>query len=152
MAQQRLFPGSSRPFGSEGYFDAQPVPQASLDDLDLDLVRTHIRTAREQLSRFDAPDDPLEFLRSRNCLYDDTPTFAGVMVFGRRPQALLSYAGVALTHFYGTVVTTQVRHSDTLEGTLGQMITATEEYLWEHTQHGFDASLGPQRRRVDQYP
>jgi hypothetical protein len=45
-----------------------------------------------------------------------------------------------------------VRHSDTLGGTLGEMIAAAEEYLWEHTQHGFDATQGPQRRRVDQYP
>lgn len=141
-----------RSFGSESYFDAQPVPQATIDDLDLDLVRRHIRNAREQLSRFDAPDDLLDFLRSRNCLLDDTPTLAGVLVFGANPQQLLSYAGVALTHFYGAGVTTQVRHSDTLEGTLGEMITAAEEYLWEHTQHGFDATAGAQRRRVDQYP
>jgi ATP-dependent DNA helicase RecG len=141
-----------RTFGSENHFDAQPVPQATLDDLDLELVRRHIRNAREHVSRFDAPDDPLEFLRNRNCLVDDTPTLAGLLVFGNHPQALLSYAGIALTHFYGTGVTTQVRHSDTIEGTLGTLITAAEEYLWEHTQHGFDASLGPQRRRVDQYP
>ncbi|MDP9312169.1 MAG: hypothetical protein M3R24_15000 [Chloroflexota bacterium] len=141
-----------RSFGSDSYFDAQPIPQATIDDLDLELVRRHLRNAREQVPRFETPDDPLDFLRSRNCLLEDTPTLAGLLVFGKQPQVLLSYAGIALTHFYGTGVTTQVRHSDTLEGTLGEMITAAEEYLWEHTQHGFDASLGPQRRRVDQYP
>lgn len=141
-----------RSFSSDSYFDAQPIAQATLDDLDLGQVRAHIRRARAELSRFEAPDDPIEFLRDRSCLQGDIPTLAGLLVFGQRPQALLSYAGVALTHFYGTVVTTQVRHSDTLGGTLGMMITAAEEYLWEHTQHGFDASLGPQRRRVDQYP
>ncbi len=152
MGQQRLIQGTSPPFGGDNFYDTQPVPQASLDDIDLDLVRAHIRSAREQLQRFDAPDDPIDFLHSRGCLRDNCPTLAGIMVFGRKPHALVSYGGVALTHFYGTVVTTQVRHSDTIGGTLGQMITATEEYLWEHTQHGFDASTGPQRRRVDQYP
>lgn len=141
-----------RAFGSESFFDAQPIPDTTLDDLDLDHVRRHIRTAREQVPRFDAPDDPLDFLRVRSCLVDDTPTLAGLLVFGRAPQTMLSYASIALTHFYGAGVTTQVRHSDTIEGSLGTMITAAEEYLWEHTQHGFDASLGPQRRRVDQYP
>ena len=142
----------ARTFGSESYFDAQPIPQATLDDLDLDLVRDHIRIASAELPRFEAPDDPVDFLYSRNCLVDEMPTLAGLLVFGKQPQALLSYAGLSLTHFYGTVVTTQVRHSDTLGGTLGQMISAADEYLWEHTQHGFDASVGPQRRRVDQYP
>ncbi len=141
-----------RSFGSDSYFDAQPIPQATIDDLDLDLVQRHIRNARDQVPRFDAPDDPIDFLRSRNCLLDDTPTLAGILVFGNSPQTLLSYAGIALTHFYGTAVTTQVRHSDTLDGTLAEIITAAEEYLWEHTQHGFDATSGPQRRRVDQYP
>jgi ATP-dependent DNA helicase RecG len=141
-----------RAFGSDSYFDAQPIPQASLDDLDFDRIQQHIHNAHEQVPRFEAPSDPITFLHSRMCLVDDTPTLAGVLVFGKQPQALVSYAGIALTHFYGTVVTTQVRHSDTLNGTLGEMITAAEEYLWEHTQHGFDASFGLQRRRVDQYP
>lgn len=141
-----------RTFGAENTFDAQPIPQATLDDLDMSLVTGHIERARRELPRFQAPSDPIEFLISRNCLRDEMPTLAGLLVFGRQPQQLLSYAGVSLTHFYGAVVTTQVRHSDTLEGTVGTMITAAEEYLWEHTQHGFDASLGPQRRRVDQYP
>ncbi len=139
-------------FGGDSYFDAQPVPQATLDDLDLTSVQAHIRTARAQMPRFDAPKDPIAFLRSRGCLQGETPTLAGILIFGKQPQAIVAYAGVALTHFYGPVVTTQVRHSDTIDGTLGQIIAATEEYLWEHTQHGFDASLGPQRRRVDQYP
>ena len=143
---------ASGAFGSDSHFDAQPVPQATLDDLDLARVRHHIRTAREQIARFDAPDDPIPFLHSRACLRDDTPTLAGLLVFGKNPQAVLTYGGISLTHFFGTVVTTQVRHSDTLGGTLGDMITAAEEYLWEHTQHGFDATQGPQRRRVDQYP
>lgn len=152
MTQEDLRRIAKRAFGSESFFDAQPIPDTTPDDLDLDHVRRHIRTAREQVPRFDAPDDPLDFLRARSCLVDDTPTLAGLLVFGRSPQTLLSYASIALTHFYGVGVTTQVRHSDTIEGSLGAMITAAEEYLWEHTQHGFDASLGPQRRRVDQYP
>ena len=138
--------------GADTYFDAQPVPHATLDDLDLELVREHMQRAKSELPRFQAPGEPVEFLISRHCLREDAPTLAGLLVFGRQPQELLSYAGISLTHFYGPIVTTQVRHSDTLEGTLGTMITAAEEYLWEHTQHGFDASLGPQRRRVDQYP
>lgn len=152
MSQSNTSHHIARSFGSENYFDAQPIPQTTIDDLDLELVRRHIRNAREQVSRFEAPNDPIDFLHSRNCLSDQTPTLAGLLVFGKHPQALLSYTGIALTHFYGTGVTTQVRHSDTLEGPLGEIITAAEEYLWEHTQHGFDASLGPQRRRVDQYP
>ena len=63
-----------RSFGSENYFDAQPIPQATTEDLNLDLVRRHIRHASEQVPRFEAPDDPLDFLRSRNCLLEDTPT------------------------------------------------------------------------------
>jgi ATP-dependent DNA helicase RecG len=141
-----------RAFGSDTFFDAQPIPHTTLDDLDLARVQLHMQHAREQVSRFDAPADPIAFLRSRMCLVDETPTLAGILVFGKQPQDIVSYGGVALTHFYGTAVTTQVRHSDTLGGTLGEMITAAEDYLWEHTQHGFDASLGPQRRRVDQYP
>jgi ATP-dependent DNA helicase RecG len=143
---------SPRAWGSDTFFDAQPIPHTTLDDLDLARVQQHMQHAREQVARFDAPTDPVAFLRSRMCVVDETPTLAGILVFGKQPQDIVSYAGMALTHFYSTTVTTQVRHSDILNGTLGDMITAAEEYLWEHTQHGFDASLGPQRRRVDQYP
>src|SRR4051794_39601183 len=124
MTHTRRDPAAVQPFGSETFFDAQPIPQATIEDLDLDRVLVHMEHARQQLSRFDAPDDPIAFLRSRTCLVDDTPTLAGMLVFGRYPQAILSYAGISLTHFYGGVVTTQVRHSDTLDGPLGQLITA----------------------------
>ncbi len=103
--------------GADTYFDAQPVPHATLDDLDLELVRAHMQRAKIELPRFQAPSEPIEFLTSRHCLRDDAPTLAGLLIFGRQPQELLSYAGVSLTHFYGPIVTTQVRHSDTLEGT-----------------------------------
>lgn len=145
-------PSIARAHGSENFFDAQPIANASLDELDLNAVDAHIARAREQVPRFDAPDDPLEFLRLRGCLVDKTPTLAGLLVFGKRPHTLLPYAAISLTHFYGAVVDTQARHVDTIEGALGKVITTAEEYLWEHTQHGFDATMGPQRRRVDQYP
>jgi ATP-dependent DNA helicase RecG len=139
-------------FDSTAFVDAQPVTHATRADLDLDLVAQHIAHARDQVPRFDAPADPVAFLRARRCLVDDTPTLAGLLVFGRRPQVVVPYAGLALTHFYDAAVSTQVRHSDTLEGPLSDIIRRAEEYLWEHTQHGFDTSAGPQRRRVDQYP
>lgn len=139
-------------FDSTAFVDAQPVLHATRADLDVDLVAQHIEQAREQVPRFDAPADPVTFLRARRCLVDDTPTLAGLLLFGRHPQQFIPYAGLALTHFYDTAVSTQVRHSDTLDGPLSTIIRRAEDYLWEHTQHGFDASSGPQRRRVDQYP
>lgn len=139
-------------FDSTAFVDAQPVTHATRADLDLDLVAQHIAHARDQVPRFDAPTDPVAFLRARRCLIDDTPTLAGLLVFGRRPQVVVPYAGLALTHFYDAAVSTQVRHSDTLEGPLTDIIRRAEEYLWEYTQHGFDVSAGLQRRRVDQYP
>lgn len=141
-----------RSFGNENYSDAQPIDRATLADLDLDHVVQHMAQARVQLGRPIETDDPIAFLQSRLCLVGETPTLAGMLIFGKQPQSFAPYAGIALTHFYGTAVTTQVRHSATFEGTLDQMVTAAEEYLWEHTQHGFDATLGLQRRRVDQYP
>ncbi|GAC1543624.1 MAG: hypothetical protein NVS4B8_30730 [Herpetosiphon sp.] len=145
-------PTPSLLLGNENHFDAQPLVGATSDDLDLDRVREHITTAREQLSSFDAPDDPIAFLRNRLCLREDTPTLAGILIFGREPQRFVPYAGIALTHFYGVGVTTQVRHSAVLEGTVDSMIAAAEEYLWAHTDHGFDATGGIKRRPVDQYP
>ena len=66
--------------------DARPVREATLADLDLDLVARHIQLSRER-GRYEGPDDPLHYLRQRFCLTEvdgrHHDTLAGVICFGR---------------------------------------------------------------------
>ncbi|MEU6722143.1 ATP-binding protein [Nonomuraea wenchangensis] len=68
--------------------DRQPVPGATCEDLDIDLVAAFVRSVRERdphgLGRF--PDDAELLRRAGVTLPDGTPTVAGVLALGVHPQ------------------------------------------------------------------
>lgn len=89
----RLFQASTSIF-----FDEQPVRQLTLADLDFSLVdRYLIDTERDDLR-----DQPERVLSSWRLLDEATPTVAGAVLFGRRPQEALPAAGIILGAVEGT--------------------------------------------------
>lgn len=89
----RLFQASTSLF-----FDEQPLRRLTLADLDFDLVdRYLIDTERDDLR-----DQPERVLRSWRLVDDATPTVAGAVLFGHRPQEALPAAGVVLGAVEGT--------------------------------------------------
>lgn len=86
------------------------VPTASLDDLDLGLVRDWLR---ENLPHLLADDVTLEdaLMRLRLASFMGTrvvPSVAAVVAFGKEPQWLLPNLGVTLAAFSGTTMTSDV--------------------------------------------
>lgn len=83
-------------------YDRQHVPEATLDDLDLDLVGRTI-TAAVDLGRDPGPRDVLEYLERYNGATRAgevlRPTVAGMIAYGREPDRWVPGTGIDIAAF-----------------------------------------------------
>lgn len=145
---------------TDGRIDAFPVANATLDDLDMELVSAHIVSTLER-DKVDpgliSVDEPVVFLEQFRCVVAReralVPTMAGLLLFGKRPQHFLPHADVGLGHFPGTMPSTiDAFHLQRYGGTLTRQIGEVEKYLWQNTRRGFTASEGARRVEQPEYP
>jgi ATP-dependent DNA helicase RecG len=138
--------------------DALPVRETSTEQINLNRVVAHIAEARRR-ERYQGPDDPMEYLRSRHCLVQvgttDYLTLTGLLCFGVNPQELFSHAVVDIGHYANTQsVSHDVVHLEkNIGGTIFDQLSRLEDYLWRNTHHGMTLSpTSLQRLEVHEYP
>lgn len=138
--------------------DSLPLNDATIDDLNMTAVQQHIASAVEN-DRYDgASTEPIAFLREMRCISEIDgkmiPTLAGMLIFGRRPQAFLEHTDIAMAHFAGTRpdLVTETLHFRRYGGTLPQQIDEVERYLWSNTRRSINTDSGPQREERPAYP
>lgn len=115
------------------------VPDAGLDDLDLNLVRRHIRTAMERRG-YEGTTEPLEYLQRHHCLvaHEATlrPTIVGMLTFAAEPDRWLDTAGTDIAQFSGAAAhSTALLFSRQIRGPIVDVINRTVDLLWARTDH-----------------
>ncbi|NTU84139.1 MAG: hypothetical protein HGA45_33020 [Chloroflexales bacterium] len=121
--------------------ERRPVYGARLEDIDLDLVRRHIRTAIEKRG-YDGPVEPIEYLQRYHCLHRDgdqfTPTVVGVLAFTSEPDRWLDTAGIDVAQFSGPDThSTTLLFSKQVRGPIVDMITRAVDLLWARSEHRY---------------
>lgn len=121
--------------------ERRPVYGARLDDIDLDLVRRHIRTAIEKRG-YDGPVEPVDYLTRYHCLHRDgdelTPTVVGVLAFTNEPDRWLDTAGIDIAQFSGPHThSTALLFSRQMRGPIVDMITRAVDLLWTRSEHRY---------------
>ncbi len=140
--------------------DSLAFRTAGLEVLDIDRVARHIQEAIKRARYPEGwPTDPVGYLLNRGCAVEvderQYPTVAGVLCFGRDPQALLPDAVVDLGHYRGTLsVSDQLFHLEKgVAGTLFDQLQRIETYLWTNTHHGMTLDNDSfQRVELHEYP
>ncbi|HEX6292992.1 MAG TPA: ATP-binding protein [Herpetosiphonaceae bacterium] len=139
-------------------FEETPVIGASLDDLDLDEVESHIDHAVRVTRYTGDAHDPIEFLlEHRSVVLVDTrpiPTVAGLLMFGRRAQRFLPHATISLAHYRGNRINSgDVQHLREYSGNLPKQIDNVVEYMIDHMRHRImRAETSAQQIEKTQYP
>jgi ATP-dependent DNA helicase RecG len=138
--------------------DSRPVYNATLDLLDLERVAAHITSATDR-GRYPRRVEPIQYLLDKRCviaLADQlVPTMAGILCFGRNPQATFPMAVVDIGHYRGnaTVAFEMVHIEKDIGGTIFDQLDRIETYLWTNTHHGMTLSEESiQRIEVHEYP
>lgn len=115
------------------------VPDARLEDLDIDLVRRHIRTAVERRG-YEGTTEPIEYLLRYHCLARDEgtlrPTIVGLLAFAAEPDRWLDTAGIDVAQFSSVGAhSTALVLSRQIRGPIVDVINRTVELLWARTEH-----------------
>jgi ATP-dependent DNA helicase RecG len=129
-----------------------------LEDLEQTKVAAHIERAQQQ-GRYAGTTDPLEYLTLHDCVTTHAgqthATPAGLLSFGRNPQAILRHAVVDVGHYSGTQpVSFEVLHLEkNIGGTIFDQLSRVEEYIRRNTKHGMTLpERGFERIEVHEYP
>jgi len=98
----RLEPDVPRTAAPAADLEAQPIPGATQDDLDDEILDEYARHRARRGPRGEATTR-LDLLRDAGAI-DATgrPTLAGILLFGRYPERFLPQVGVILVRFRGT--------------------------------------------------
>lgn len=138
--------------------DTLPVEDVDIDAISLEQVAAHIAQAQSR-GRYIGPTDPMEYLLLRKCLvpHEDAlrATLAGILCFGRDPQAILPHAVVDIGHYRGSeAVSFDVVHLEKgIGATIIDQLRRVEEYVWRNTHHGMGlAERGLERVELHEYP
>ena len=134
-------------------FDMRPAPGASLEDLDLDYLRS------QYLPRAIAPDvleentRPLEqHLQSLRLLQSHRPTYGALIAFGRDPQGWVPGAYVQFLRLDGTAVTDPIRDQKHLTGRLEDVLVRLDELLDINVSVRTDVTSAPREVARPDYP
>lgn len=110
--------------------DLRPVLGASLDDLDPELVAARFAGRRTlDFAELEA-DERRRVLVDAEILHSGTgfPTIAGLLCFGRAPQAHLPYAEVSCIAYVGEVPAREISDRATAQGRVDEQIRAAVDF------------------------
>jgi len=112
-------------------FDARPVPEATLDDLDLDRFRTEYLPALVSLDTIARNDrtreQQLPALRLTD--KDGVPTVTGILMLGKSPQDYFPGAHIAWRRVDGIDVTDETIDEKELTGTIADQLRRVDDIM-----------------------
>jgi ATP-dependent DNA helicase RecG len=130
-------------------FETRLAPEASLEDLNLELVQSYLQT-------LNLPgNDPAErILLRRGCLQQVEgkllPTYAGLLLFGRYPQQWLPSSTLLAVRFAGESFADEFIRQE-ISGTLPEQLRQAESFLRTNL-HSVVRLTGLAHEEVPEYP
>lgn len=133
--------------------DLQPATGSKPSDLDLDYIERQYLPQAVAADVLEQNQRTLEEqMRSLRLLRDDTPTWGGLLAFGRDPQQWLPGAYVQFVRFDGTELTDPVKSQQQLSGRLEDVLGALSRLLEINIESPIDVISGPREVRFPDYP
>ena len=138
-------------------FEDEPVPGATLDDLDEAVIDEYQRNRLQRGPRGEGLTRA-ELLRDAGAVdAAGAPTHAGILLFGKQPHHFLPQAGVVIVRFRGTSLRAAVTYSERymrrveVIGPAARLIERTWEVLFEEI-HQQPVMKGLERHETYEYP
>ncbi len=114
-------------------WDERICENATLDDIDWDFVENTFVPLYERLSKKKLASSKQDFLKAARTMIFDTPTNAGILLFGRDPLKFFPNSYIALARYMGTAVGGEKLDYKEFRGNLFEQIDNCYVYLLEHT-------------------
>ena len=137
-------------------FDVQPIPSASLNDINLtqfayeylpqafapEVLEANERTLEEQLAA----------TKMIAAAADPRPTVLGLLKIGKNPQDFLPGAYVQFLRLDGPDLASDIADNQAFRGSISDIIRRLDEKLEAHNRTAVDVISGPVERRTSLYP
>lgn len=131
-------------------WDALSARDAAFDDIDLENVKNYIKiSAATGRRKFGPTDDPLEILEKLELLKDGKPTWAAILLFGKRPQSPLTQAQVHCGRFKNNV---KIIDDRLFEGSVIGQVDEVMNFICKHINVKFVITGKPRRDEIWDYP
>ena len=143
-------------------FDAEPILEATLEDLDRGKREEYLAQQRKALPNAPYWNLPFEQILSQLCIVIETdgilrPTLAGLLMFGSYPQRFEQQMVVVFLQFYGTTTTEEAPSGERFldnrkfEGTVKEIIDNATDYVMASMRKG-SLIRGVTRQDIPEYP
>ncbi len=137
-------------------FDAQPVPSATLEDLDRDVFENEYLPSAVARDVLDANDRTLEqrLAATKMVVASDepTPTVLGVLVLSPRTRDFLPGAYVQFLRIQGTNLDDPITDEGLIDGLLSDVLRRIDEKLEAHIMTAVDFTSASREQRHRTYP
>jgi len=131
-------------------WDALPAKDATIDDIDFEKVKGYIKKAGSIGRRKIGDDeDPVKVLEKMELIKDGKPTWAAILLFGERPQSLLSQAKVHCGRFKQETI---IIDDKLIGGTAIEQIEEIMDFIRKNTNVRFVMTGRPARKEIWDYP
>ncbi len=138
------------------HFDAQPVPTASVADLDLRRFEEEylpLAVDAAALAENDrSTEERLAALKMIAGVDDPRPTIAGILVLGKNPQDFLPAAFAQFLRIAGTDLAGPVVDDGRCSGPIAHLVSGLDDKLLAHNRTAVDFTSRPVEVRTPTYP
>jgi len=117
---------------TKAYWDEQ-VCKATLGDIDWDFVEEFFIPRYESLTKRKTTGSSKELLEALECIKNNKPSNAGILLFGKEPRKLFMNSYIALARYKGKHEGIERLDYKEFEGNLLQQIDDSDRYIKEHT-------------------
>jgi ATP-dependent DNA helicase RecG len=123
-----------------GSFEEQPLVGATRDDLDPAIIAEYAEKRAERAPRGERLEGDDLLVEAGAIGVDGTPTVAGMLLFGRRPQRFVEQSSLVFVRFAGTDPRGPggmpgYGRREELTGPLARIIEGAWRVLWEEMRH-----------------
>ena len=114
------------------YFDLLQCKNASIDDIDWNFVKKFFIPRYEEITKSKIVSSPKQLLEALNCIKNNKPTNAGILLFGKNPQKFFMNSYIALARYKGNIESSTRLDYKEFVGNLFQQIDNCDKYIKEH--------------------
>ena len=115
------------------HWDSQICEGATLEDIDWEFIEKEFIPLYENISNNKIAGRQIDLLTSLECIKNNKPTNAGILLFGKEPQKVFRNSYIALARYKGDQVSVERLDYREFDGNLFEQIDKCNAYIVEHT-------------------
>jgi len=113
-------------------WDEELCKEARLEDINWNFVKDFFIKKYESVNKTNISSNPKSLLESLDCIKNNKPTNAGILLFGKNPQRFFPNSYIAIVRYKSKEIGTKRLDYKEFNDNLFEQIDKADEYIKEH--------------------